>query len=115
MTSLLRNQQIKTFKTFQQRISQMKKKKDQPDKKDSVSHFWESGLWRVCVYVILSTQWGCVQVRRDVLNHSDEPVYEHCSVNRAGLHGLDVDDDDVTAAGHVTSSYRIKEAKYGTE
>lgn len=87
------------------------KKKDQPGKKDSgqlFGHFEESGLWCVCAYVTLSTQWGCVQVRRDVLNHSDEPVYEHRSVNRAGLHGRD--DDDVT-----TSSYTIKEAEYGTE
>lgn len=89
------------------------KKKDQPGKKDSgqlFGHFEESGLWCVCAYVTLSTQWGCVQVRRDVLNHSDEPVYEHRSVNRAGLHGRDDDDDDVT-----TSSYTIKEAEYGTE
>lgn len=52
MTSLLR----KTFKTFQQRISQMKKK-DQPGKKDSgqlFGHFEESGLWCVCAYVTLS-------------------------------------------------------------
>lgn len=49
MTSLLRKQRIKTFKTFQQRISQMKKKK----KINQVKKIWVS-----CSVILESLVYG---------------------------------------------------------